>query len=115
MSPKRKTEGFGCKELQRLKDAGDLDTELLAHTSAGEKDSTLKPSTLHLVKIASSIGKSPCEYLAKPGNPCPPTCRLIAKGVTDNTNTWDIYLMNCHYGPPCDLFNEKRLIKMHGH
>ena len=107
MSSKRRKESTGCQQLQKLKDDGDLDLESLAHTTAGADDKTFKPSVLHLVKIASHLQTSPCEYLKKPNDPCPPTCRLIAKGITDADNTWDLYLMNCHSGPPCDLFEVK--------
>ena len=115
MSPKRRKESSGCRALEELKRDGKLrKPELLAHTTAGEDSSSFKPSTLHLVWIETSVGKSPCEVLKRAGDPCPPTCRLVATKVPDEERaeiTWDIYLMNCHYGPPCDLFEVKGSIK----
>lgn len=100
MASKGGKESIQCLKLKELHKKKLIHIEPLAHTSAG-KDKTFKPATLHLVKILSSLGKSPCDYLA--GTSCPPTCRLVTKGVSDKGKTWDIYLMNCHY-PPCAFF-----------
>jgi hypothetical protein len=100
MARKRKTDGDGCEQLEQLYKDGDVVIEELAHTSI---DAKKKSSSLHLAKIASSLGKSPCDYLKTKHS----TCRLIAGSVPDeNGKLWDFYLMNCHYGPPCDFFEK---------
>jgi len=91
----------GCQQLEQLYKTGQVQFEEIAHHTVGTGASQ-KKSTLYLAKILSSVGKTPCDLLATPpGNPPGSTCRLIAKGVSEADQIWDIYLMNCHYGPPC--------------
>jgi hypothetical protein len=83
--------------MEKLYKDGDILIEELAHTAL---EGSTKSSTLYFIKILSSLGASPCDYLKTKHS----ECRLIAKGVPQDGKVWDLYLMNCHYGPPCEFF-----------
>src|SRR4051794_14165498 len=93
MATKKRNATAGCKELKKLVDDGDVKFDLLTRTSHGDEQDY---SSLHLVKILSSVGKSPCDFLGPQTH-----CRLLAKNVAEEGGQWDLYLVNCHYGPPC--------------
>ena len=87
----------GCGELKKLYEDGNILIEELAHTALEEGK---KSSVLYFIKIISSLGKTPCEYLKTKHS----DCRLLASSVPEKGKVWDFYLMNCHYGPPCIFF-----------
>jgi len=91
-------EDEGCGALQQAQNDGNIIfRKILSIPIPGS------PAThdIYYVEILSSLGKTPCQYIPTTRS----TCHLLKQGVSAGGKIWDLYLLNCPFGPPC-LFLE---------
>jgi hypothetical protein len=87
----------GCEALDEAQSDGSINIRKIF--SVPIPNSEGKIHTVYFAEILSSIGKTPCQYLNSTFSHS--TCHLLRKGAQLDGKSWDYYIINCPYGPPC--------------